>query len=121
MDIEGEVMLTLELMGAGAKDCKMYATKIEDKFHFWLELVCEVHMVTVAKEEQTAAGQNNNNAKLAEKSIEVKLRREEVTGAKAFAEEMKEQMQDAQRIFEKTADNMPTRKFAIHALIVQIR
>lgn len=90
--------------------CLVYSQDMEKKFIEWLKLVCEVHQVTVAKEEKTSIDQVKNSIQLAGVEIEAELTETAVHHAEDAANTLKENMVQARKTFEKAADAIPGRK-----------
>lgn len=90
--------------------CLRCATAMEDKFKDWLELVCELHQVTLAKEEKTAMDEQANNATLAGVELKAELTKTSVDNAAEAAKIMKDNMKATRKVFEKAADKIPSRE-----------
>ena len=101
----------LDALKTDSDDCLRYAQDIESKFKDWLELVCEVHQVTVAKEEKTSIDQQDNEIKIAGVSIESELTEKSLKNAEESAKIMKENMVKSREMFEKAADAVPGREY----------
>lgn len=100
----------LDLLKKSSDDCLKYSQDIEAKFLDWLELVCEVHQVTAAKEERTSIDQQETEIKIAGLSIEAELTGKSLADTEEAAKTMKENMVKSREIFEKAADAVPGRK-----------
>lgn len=90
--------------------CLRCATAMEVKFKDWLELVCELHQVTLAKEEKTAIDEQTNNATLAGVELKAELMKTSVDNAAEAAKIMKDNMKATRKVFEKAADKIPSRE-----------
>lgn len=58
--VRGALSNKLQLLKRGSDDCLCYAQGIEEEFQKWLDLVCELHQATVAKEGKTDEAQEGN-------------------------------------------------------------
>jgi uncharacterized protein YbaP (TraB family) len=101
----------LVLVKEGSDNALRYSLDIENKFKDWLELVCEVHQVTVAKEEQTSMDEKDNSIKLEGLSIESELTETSLHHADEAAKTMKDNMDSAKKMFEQAADKIPGREW----------
>ncbi|CAI7565821.1 unnamed protein product [Penicillium glandicola] len=107
-DAEMALNKKLNLIKDQSDNCLQYAKDIEAKFVEWLLLVCEVHQVTVAKEERTSIDQVKNSITLAGVEIEASLTENSVKHAEEAANTMKENMVQSRDMFRKAADAIPT-------------
>lgn len=101
----------LNLIKDQSDNCLRYAQDIEKKFVEWLQLVCEVHQVTVAKEERTSIDQVKNSITLAGVEIEASLTENSVKHAEEAASTLKDNMVQSREMFKKAADAIPTREY----------
>jgi hypothetical protein len=100
----------LSLVKNCSDDCLRYARTIEEAFEKWLELVCEVHQVTVAKEDQTSIAQQKNEVLMSGIRIEAEMTESSLKNAKETAKEMKEQMVQSRKLFEEAVHSVPGRE-----------
>jgi hypothetical protein len=100
----------LTLLKNGSDDCLKYAQDIEKKFTEWLQLVCEVHQVTVAKEDKVSLGQQQAEIKIGGITLEAELTQSSLDHANEAAKTLKENLDTSKRLFEKAADAVPGRK-----------
>jgi hypothetical protein len=102
----------IENLKEGSDKCLKYAQDIENKFKSWLELVCEVHQVTVAKDEKTSIVQKETEIKIGGVNIEAELTDKAASDAEQAAKDMKENMVKSREMFEKAADAIPSREWS---------
>ena len=91
--------------------CLAYSQDIEKKFTEWLQLVCELHQVALAKEEKTKMDEDANNTTLAGVELKAELTKTSLNNAAEAAKTMKENMVASRQVFEKAADKIPSREY----------
>ncbi|KAF3940749.1 hypothetical protein ABW19_dt0206211 [Dactylella cylindrospora] len=106
-DAESGLNNNLQLLKSGSDDCLRYATDVEQEFKKWLALVCELHQVTVAKEEKTTQDQIETDIKIAGVSVQAELADTSLKHADEAAKTMKDNLESSRKQFEKAADAVP--------------
>ncbi|KAF8587134.1 hypothetical protein K439DRAFT_860309 [Ramaria rubella] len=97
----------IELLKAGSDDCLRYALEIEKEFHKWLQLVCELHLVTTAQEDITGQNQQNTKVKIAGLNVEAELTETSLHHATEAAKTLKQNLDSSRGLFEKAANDVP--------------
>jgi hypothetical protein len=107
----------IALIKEGTDKALQYSQDIENKFKHWLELVCEVHEVAVAKEERTSVDQKESSIKLQGLSVDAELWEMSLKEAQDAAKTMEENMDSKKKMFEKAADEIPIREYTTLVLM----
>ena len=104
----------LNALKRGSDDCLRYAQDIEAKFNDWLELVCEVHQVTAAKEGNAVNHQQDIVEEFQKMSIRAEQTQSSLKSAEEQAKIMRDTMESSKKTFEMAADAIPDRKCLLH-------